>query len=69
MENKLSIALTAADRTSMDRQLNEAVAVVREEAMREGRRGILVTRHSSGDFTVSLSDDVPFGLTLENQAW
>jgi hypothetical protein len=64
-----TIAITATDRSSMDRQLDEAVAVARSRAMREGRQGILVTRHAYDSFTVSLSDAVPFGLTLEHQDW
>ncbi|MEV7133227.1 hypothetical protein AB0N24_10120 [Arthrobacter sp. NPDC093128] len=35
----------------------------------ERRRGILVTRHGAGEFTVALSDSVPFGLTQENHTW
>jgi hypothetical protein len=65
----LTMAVTAADRASMDRQLDEAVAVARTRAFREGRQGILVTRHDYGSFTVALSDAVPFGMTLEHQDW
>lgn len=60
------IAVTATDRASMERRLDEAVAGAREQAMRDRRQGILVTRHSPGAFTVSLSDLVPFGLTRES---
>lgn len=65
----LTMAIVATDRDSRDRQLDAAVAVARTRAMREGRRGILVTRHAYDSFTVALSDDVPFGLTLEHQDW
>lgn len=53
----------------MERRLDEAVAVAREQAMHARRQGILVTRHSHDSFTVSLSDAVPFGLTCERQDW
>lgn len=65
----LPIAVTAADRTSMDRQLDEAVTEARTRALQEGRRGILVTRQSFDTFTVALSDDVPFGTTHESVQW
>lgn len=65
----LTIAIIAADRASMERQLDEAVTVARTKAMHERRRGILVTRHDYDSFTVALSDAVPFGLTREHQDW
>lgn len=64
-----SVAVTATDRASMERRLDEAVADAREQAMRDRRQGILVTRHSPGSFTVGLSDLVPFGLTRESHDW
>lgn len=64
----LPIAVTVTDRASMERQLDEAVTAATARAMREGRKGILVTRHDYGLFTVALSDVVPFGLTRELQA-
>jgi hypothetical protein len=65
----LTIAVTATDRTSMERQLEEAVSVAKTRALREGRRGILVSRHDFDSFTVALSDAVPFGITREHQDW
>lgn len=65
----LPIAFTAVDRASMERQLDDAVAVARAQAAIEGRQGILVTRHDYSSFTVALSDAVPFGLTREHQDW
>jgi hypothetical protein len=63
------IAVTVTDRASMERRLDEAVNVLRSLAIHEGRRGILVTRHGYGSFTVDLSDAVPVGLTHEHQDW
>jgi ribose 5-phosphate isomerase len=65
----LPIAITATDRASMERQLDEAVAVAMTRAMHQGRQGILVTQHNNDSFTVDLSDVVPFGLTREYQEW
>jgi hypothetical protein len=65
----LPIAVTATDRASMERQLDEAVSVAIARAMHERRRGILVTRHDHDSFTVALSNAVPFGLTREYQDW
>ena len=65
----LPIVVTATSRASMESQLDEAVAVAMAKALREGRRGILVTQHDGSSFTVDLSHDVPFGLTREHRAW
>ena len=65
---ELPLTITATDRTSMDRQLNDAVALAQSRAMHE-HRGILVTRHGHDSFTIAVSDAVPFGLTREHQAW
>jgi hypothetical protein len=53
-----------AGRSVMD-ELNVAVAEVRQHAMLERRRGILVLREGYARFTISLSSSVPFGQTLE----
>ncbi len=66
---ELTIAVIAADRASMERKLDEAVNVAMAKAMRDQRRGILVTRHDYKRFTVALTDAVPFGLTREHQVW
>jgi hypothetical protein len=62
-----AIAVTASDPSDRDRQLEEAVAALKVRAGEGNRKGILVTRHDYGSFTVSLSDAVPYGLTRENQ--
>ena len=63
----LPITVTVANRASMEDRLEEAVTAARAMAIRNGRQGILVTRHSYYSFTVALSEDVPFGLSRENQ--
>lgn len=69
IDSESSVTVTAADHESMYRQLDAAVAAAQELAMRERRRGILVTRHAPDTFTVELSANVPFGLTIERQNW
>jgi hypothetical protein len=60
--------VTVSHRASMESQLDAAVTNA-QEAAREQRCGILVTRHGSHDFTVELSEAVPHGITLERQEW
>jgi photosystem II stability/assembly factor-like uncharacterized protein len=45
--------------------LNAAVELAQQHAMREGKHGVLVTRHGPSSFTVAVSGDVPFGITQE----
>lgn len=59
------LTVTATDPDSRDLELDAAVAAMSEQAILDGRRGILVTRHAPGTFTIELSDEVPFGLTHE----
>jgi len=65
---ELPVTVTVGDRSSMEGQLDAAVETVRAAAVRE-RRGILVTRLNSHQFTVELNDCVPFGMTRERQIW
>lgn len=67
--HEFPIAVAASNRASMDRELDEAVTAAKTRAIRQGRQGILVTRHGYDSFTVALSDAVPFGLTREHQDW
>lgn len=64
-----AIRIVVTNNHAAEAELNDAVNRIRERAMKERRRGILVTHESPGQFTVALSDDVPFGLTKEMQAW
>lgn len=59
------LTVTATDPESRDLKLEAAVAAIKEQGRMDGQKGILVTRHAPGSFTVELSNDVPFGLTLE----
>ena len=63
----LSIPVIVTDPANIERQLNNAVDILKSKAQQESRRGILVTRLNHDSFTVALSDDVPFGLTREHR--
>lgn len=65
--SELVMTVMVETRSTMDRQLAEAVDIARAKAMDDGSKGIVITRHNSNVFTMTLSDDVPFGLTIEQQ--
>lgn len=69
VSSELIIKIEAKDRSSLNQQLDRAVTTAQAQAIGEGRRGILVTRHSHDAFSVTLSETVPFGQTLEYRAW
>jgi hypothetical protein len=48
-----------------DRLLNAVVDEFQHLARQEGGLGILVTKTGSGQFSVELSEKVPYGLTIE----
>ncbi|WP_285251073.1 hypothetical protein [Pseudarthrobacter sp. fls2-241-R2A-168] len=50
----------------IEERLNSAVKDLQALAVRAGTHGILVTRLEPGHFRVSLSDQVPFGVTRES---
>ncbi|MDQ0799021.1 hypothetical protein [Arthrobacter sp. SLBN-112] len=68
-DTQIVLEITATDRTSMERQLHKAESIARQEAMKERKYGVLVTRHSLNRFTVAVSESVPFGLTQELSSW
>lgn len=57
-----AITIEAHDRASRDLQLEEATRLLSEKAT---DRGILITRHRFGTFTVTLSSRVEYGLIQE----
>ncbi|WP_427172815.1 hypothetical protein [Arthrobacter sp. 92] len=65
----LTITVTASDPVSIKNQLDDAVTLAMARAMRDGSHGILITQNGYGSFTVTLSDAVPFGVTLERRDW
>ncbi|RKO20424.1 hypothetical protein D7Z96_18820 [Pseudarthrobacter phenanthrenivorans] len=50
---------------SIQEDLDSAVELARQQAMKDGRHGVLVTRHDPASFTVALSHEVPYGTTQE----
>jgi hypothetical protein len=61
----LVLEITAYDPDTVETDLNTAVEIAREHAMRECRHGILVTQHGYTSYTVAVSRDVPYGQTRE----
>ena len=61
------LEVTAHDPHSVENDLNAAVEIAREHAMKERRHGILVTQHGYTSYTVAVSRDVPYGLTHERR--
>jgi hypothetical protein len=65
----LSMDVVISERAAMEAELEAAVGRAREAAMKDGTAGILVTRKSPTTFTVAVSEEVPYGITQEQQAW
>ena len=63
----LVLAITAHDPDTVENDLNTAVEMAREHAIKESRHGILVTQHSYTSYTVAVSRDVPYGQTYERR--
>jgi hypothetical protein len=57
--------ITATTVAEAERLLDIVVDELRGLAVKEGTHGILVTRTGPGQFTVELSEDVPYGVTEE----
>ena len=49
--------------------LAAAVQRVREAAPGNTSKGILITQHEPGNFSIRLSEEVPYGLTRERYAY
>jgi hypothetical protein len=62
---KYSINIAVGDRHDLDEQLDIAVERAIEHALRSPKSGVLVTRHDNERISVQLSDEVPFGTTIE----
>lgn len=61
------LEITAHDPETVENDLNAAVEIAREHAMKESRHGILVTQHGYTSYTVAVSRDVPYGQTQERR--
>ncbi|PVZ54056.1 hypothetical protein [Arthrobacter sp. H-02-3] len=65
LESEWTCFVEANEPHLIEENLNAALDVALEHAMKDGRFGILVTRHGHTRFTVALSADVPYGQTME----
>lgn len=61
----LPVVVRASSATQLQEDLCAAVALVRLKAVEGAQHGILVTQHSYTEFTVTISEDVPYGVTME----
>ncbi|GLB68760.1 hypothetical protein [Arthrobacter mangrovi] len=57
--------ISATSAEEADKLLNDVVEELLHLACQQGGPGILVTRTGPGQFSVELSDNVPYGLTFE----
>ncbi|XAS69937.1 hypothetical protein VUN82_12445 [Micrococcaceae bacterium Sec5.1] len=57
--------ITGQSTTEISDSINTAVEMARDHSMTEGWQGIIVTRHGPDMYTVNLSSDVPYGVTVE----
>ncbi|MCW2763711.1 MAG: hypothetical protein JWR85_3912 [Marmoricola sp.] len=63
-----SITLTISQRSELEHRLDAAVAELLGPAKKLSQ-GVLVTRLGPASFTVCLSEQVPYGTTVERVAW
>lgn len=63
----LVLKITAHAPATIEKDLNAAVEIAREQAVKERRHGILVTQHGYTSYTVAVSHDVPYGQTPERR--
>lgn len=63
-----SITLTIQRRSELEHRLDNAVGKLLKNA-KQRKQGMLVTRSSLETFTVSLSEKVPYGTTMEKMNW
>lgn len=58
--------VTGDNPQSIQEDLDSAVELARQQAVKDGRHGIMVTRLGPASFTVTLSAEVPYGITQES---
>jgi hypothetical protein len=63
----LAIEVKVDSAAHLHERLDAAVETACQKAIQHGKHGILVTQHGYGNFTVALSPEVPYGLTLERR--
>lgn len=60
------LTVSATTRSEADDKLNSSVRQLLAAAKENPIRGILVTKHGPGRFSVELNDQVPYGETWES---
>jgi hypothetical protein len=65
----LSLEITGTEASSVRAELEEAINLAESVAREQGTCGVLVTRHDYGRFSVTISPEVPYGVTQESQDW
>lgn len=66
METPRCLSIQATTRSEADEKLDASIQQLRALAQENPVRGILVTKHGPGRFTVELNDHVPYGETWES---
>lgn len=66
METPHCLSILATTRPEADEKLNASIQQLQALAQENPVRGILVTKHGPGRFTVELNDRVPYGETWES---
>lgn len=61
------LEVTAHDTDTVENDLNAAVEIAREHAMKERLHCILLTQHGYTSYTVAVGRDVPYGQTHERR--
>ncbi|MGO4590202.1 hypothetical protein [Paenarthrobacter aromaticivorans] len=57
--------ITGLTTTEIDDGISIAVRLAHTHSRRDGWEGVLVTRHEPGLYTVNLSSEIPYGITME----
>ena len=57
--------VTASTRHEIDEGIHTALEAAQHYSMTGSRQGIVITRHAPDSYTVAVSQDVPYGLTVE----
>lgn len=65
VETVSALKLCIRSATNLQDELTSAVDRIREYAVRQRQHGILLTRHDSMNYTVAVSNEVPYGETWE----
>lgn len=66
MKTPHCLSVLATTRSEADEKLDASIQQLRAVAQENPVRGILVTKHGPGRFTVELNDGVPYGETWES---